>query len=195
MKIETYADINVLELDKAIYHYNGFPDPNGRKPNSKEKLPKPKKSPEVRVDMKVYTDGEIIQTIEGEPEPIKEYYIGKIKYNREVDTLVKKKVYIKNASYILVVTVAKYGTWIGENGLGWFDFIQNAEIFLNNPKDKVALRKARETILEISGSPRYNSIFDALFNRSKTISDLNYKKIDNNVYQLKNVIKQKKYIK
>ena len=110
MKIETHIDTyNTLEVDKVLCHFIGLPDPRGKAPG--EDLTKEEKEPElipdVRVDTKIYTDGEIIKTIENPPEQISTYYIGNRKYEMTVDILIKKKVFIKNASYIITFTIAK----------------------------------------------------------------------------------------
>ena len=179
MQIETNVDIyNTIEFDKVLYHFEGFP------PLSEEDA-KPVVTPEVKVDTKIYTDGEIIKVTESSKEPISEYFIGKIKYDRPVDTLIKRKAYIKNASFILVVTVAEDKIEIGAHGVGVFNVIKDTEIFLNNKKDKKALKKARETILAISGDSHYESIFDILFRKNNINSDLDYEKENDSVYRLK----------
>jgi len=179
MEIETYTNTyNTVELDKVLYHFEGFP------PLSEEE-PEPVVTPEVMVDTKIYTDGEIIRVVESSKEPISEYFIGKIKYDRPVDTLIKRKAYVKNASYILVVTVAEDKVRIGTHGVGFFDVIKDTEIFLNNKKDKKALKKARETLMAISGSSHYDNIFAALFRKNSTSNDLDYEKANDSVYTLK----------
>ena len=138
MKIETQIDTyNTLELDKVIYHrkFQCLPDPRGTKPGCKEEEPKFDIKPQVRVNTKIYTDGEIVETMESEPKNIGEYYINGIKYGQAVDTLIKKRVRVKNASYILIVTITNEIRRIGTRGFGFFDVIRNPQIFLNNPKD------------------------------------------------------------
>lgn len=187
MKIETKTDIyNTIEVDKVLYHFMPFPDPNGRTPNSNEPIPKRKKIPEVRVDSKIFTDGEIIETIESNPEPINEYKIGNCKYDMAVDTLIRRQIHIKNASYILVVTIAKEGVRVGERGWGWTFVIKDSEIFLNNKKDKQALLTAKKTIMAVTGSSHPKTVFEVMFgNPNQSNYGLEYDTVTKNIYQLR----------
>lgn len=167
MKFETHTDTyNTLEFDIVSYHLvevNNFL--------------------EDRINTIILTDGELIETTISEPEPINEYYIGKTKYEYPVDTLNKKRVVIKNARYILAVTFVNRVVRIGTHGFGWLKTIDDTEIFLNNKKDKDALKKAKETVMSISCQPK--TVLEATLGRNTNVFNLNYESVAKNVYQLK----------
>ena len=167
MKFETQTDTyNTLEFDIVSYH-----------------LDEDNIILEDRINTMIYTDGELIETTLSDPETINEYFIGKVKYEYPVDTLHKKKVVIKNARYILAVTVANRTVRVGKNGFGWLKVIENTEIFLNNKKDKEALKNAKETIIAVSSHPR--TVLEATFGRNNNMFDLKYESVGNKIYQLK----------
>jgi len=188
MKIETKTDIyNTIEVDKVLYHIlEDINRPNGRKTNSSDPIPKQAKIPDVIVDSKIFTDGEIIEAIESNSEPINEYRFGNCKYNMPVDTLIKKQVHIKNASYILVVTIAQERVKVGERGWGWTFVIKDSEIFLNNKKDKQALLTAKKTIMAITGSSHPKTVFELILgNPNQSNYGLEYDTVKKNIYQLR----------
>ena len=191
MKIETKTETyNTLEVDKVLYHFLPIQDLIEVNTDSNEQIDKLTKIPEVKVDSKIFTDGEIIKIIESSPESINEYRIGDNKYNLLVDTLIKKQVHIKNASYILVVTIAKEGVKIGKRGAGWMFVIKDSEIFLNNKKDKQALLTAKKTIMAITGSSHPKTTFEVMFgNPNQSDYGLEYAPAAENIYQLRKVKK------
>jgi len=186
MKIETKNDTyNIIEVEQVLYHLE-LPIISVRLVYSEDSSSKTIKMPENRVDSKIFTDGEIIETIESNPEPINEYKIGNCKYDMPVDTLIKKKVHIKNASYILVVTVAKEVVRIGRHGFGWTPVIKDSEIFLNNKKDKQALLNAKKTLMAITGSSHPETVFEVMLgNPNQSNYGLEYDTVTKDIYQLR----------
>ena len=63
-------------------------------------------------------------------------------------------------------------------------FIKDTKVFFNNKKDKNALKKAKETLTAIKKSED----FDLAFSRGNTSNNLDYEKIDDNVYLLRKTI-------
>ena len=168
-----------MEVDVVFTHYNIFGG------NSSSSF-KPPKIEEVRVYSKIYTDGEIIEILNSEPKEIDEYKIGNFKYEYPVDTLIKQRIHIKNANYILAVTVAKENIRLGTTGRMWANVIKDSEIFLNNKKDKKALKNAKKTLMSIKGPANPQTTFEALFgNINQYDSGLKYEPIKKHIFQLK----------
>ena len=190
MKIETKTDIyNTIEIEQVLYHLE-LPIISVGLVYSEDPSSKTIKMPENRVDSKIFTDGEIVEIIASNPEPINEYKIGNCKYDMPVDTLIKEKVHIKNASYILVMTIAKETLKIGKRGFGWTPVIKNWEIFLNNKKDKQALLTVKNTLMAVTGSSQPETVFEAMFrNPNESNCGLEYDTVTKNVYQLRKVNK------
>jgi len=179
MNIKTYTDIyNIVEIEDVFYHslVPNFFQKKDSKDNEKKYVCG------LRVSTKLYTDGEIIEIHEEEPQNINEYFINGRKYDRSVDTLVKKQVHIKNARYILKVVVAE-DVFHGQYFTGLFDIIKSTEIFLNDKKDKEALKNARKSIRSMSKSiDNCKSVLET-FLPQKDIT-VSYERINNNVYKL-----------
>ena len=140
-----------------------------------------------QIQMKVFTDGEIIRESEEVSESIEEYYIGKKKYEPYVDTLKTKIVFFKNHSYVITYLIAQECTTVG-NIRGWFDIINDVSIYLKNPKDKKALRNAKQAIREIqnhNSSVNYSSLFTMLFSQTRGFEQFKSEKMTENIYSLK----------
>ena len=140
-----------------------------------------------QIQMKVFTDGEIEKESEETSQPIKEYYINKRKYKHKVDTLKTKNIYFKNHSYVIVYTIAKEFRIIN-NIRGWFNIEKDVSIYLKNPKDKNALKSAKQVIKEIANHNRrinYSSVLSLYLSRTKPLQQYNPKTISKNVYNLK----------
>jgi len=142
------------------------------------------------VKTRIYTDGEIVNIEIEYPRQTDEYNVGKKKHNGGPNTfMIRKRIYITNASYVLKVTTAREFLRAGKVN-GFFDVLKETEIFLNNKKDKQALRNAKKTIQKFSGQPHFDSIFDAIMqnyssNSGSINKNLNYDSINKNVYQLR----------
>lgn len=140
-----------------------------------------------RIQMRIFTDGEIEKQTEETSQNIEEYYIGKKKYQYDVDTLKIKNIYFKNHSYVITYIIANEIMTIG-NVTGWFSVIKDVSIYLSNPKDKKALKCAKQVIREIANhnnSVDYSSLFGMLFSRGKGLQKFETEEISKNVYSLK----------
>jgi len=137
--------------------------------------------------MDIYTDGNITKVEESEPIAIDEYYINGTKYNSEVNQLIKKKLYIEKATYIVNVVVADEILKYGSNGKGHFDVIKDINILLKDKKDKEAKKKVKDTVKIISkDSKNHKSLWDVFFGIKVNPNDsLVYEKVADNVYRLK----------
>lgn len=190
MSFKTYSTITqeIVEVEDVnrAYKIGFFKDPNGVSKECEQEEPKLINRVDKKIKTIIYTDGNITKVEESEPIEINKYYINKIKYNGEVNQLIKKKVYLENATYIVKVIVAdeflKY-----ENGLGHFNVIKDVKIFLKDKKDREARKRAKDTVIAISSNLRnYNSIWDVVFGVKTNFSDsIAYEKIADNVYKLK----------
>lgn len=147
-----------------------------------------------RVDNKIktiiYTDGKVIKVEKSEPIPISEYFIDKKKYNYEVNQLVKKRLYIEDATYIVKVNLAEEILDFesrGRKGRGSFYVITSSELLVKDKKDKEAIRKAKETVKSIKANSReFNSVWDVLFKKkANNESTLEYESTQEDIYQLK----------
>lgn len=147
-----------------------------------------------RVDNKIktiiYTDGKVINIEKSEPIPISEYFIDKKKYNYEVNQLVKKRLYIEDATYIVKVNLAEEILDFesrGRKGRGNFYVITSSELLVKDKKDKEAIRKAKETVKSIKANSReFNSAWDVLFKKkANNESTLEYESTQEDIYQLK----------
>lgn len=142
----------------------------------------------------IYTDGKVKKIEESAPEAISEYFIGRKKYGYEVNQLIKKRLYIEDASYIVKVNLADeildYESE-GRKGRGHFYVITSTELLVKDKKDREAIRKAKETVKSISSDSReYNSIWAALFKKKgNNQSSLEYEKSHKDIYQLKTKIR------
>lgn len=192
MAFETYSSVRkeVVEVEEVnrVYKIPEFNDPNGREKDDFEEA-----TMMDRLDNKVktiiYTDGKVVKIEKEDPISINEYYIDGKKYDGLVTELVKKRVYIENASYIIKVVVAEEELNISRNnkqGRGSFFVIKNREIFV---KDKEAFKKAKETLKVISKG-ECSSIWDVFLGRKqKEKSSLEYESIEKDIYQLKKKIR------
>lgn len=84
---------------------------------------------------------------------------------------------------------------VGENVKGWFDVVKDISIYLENPKDKEALKTAKRLIKEIqnrSNSVDYSSLFTMLGSRNQKSENFEIINKSDNVYLLKKVNNNKK---
>ena len=174
MKIKELKENEPLEVIEVTNHMEIPPVPGraiGRS-YKKEILE------EKKIQMRIFTDGEIEKQTKETSQNIDEFYIGKSKYQYDVDTLKTKNIYFKNHSYVIVYII-----------MGWFDVIDKVSVYLKNPKDKKALKSAKQVIREISyrnASVNYSSIPSMLVCKDRE-SDFETKKITKDVYSFKKV--------
>lgn len=139
---------------------------------------KGKNEQEIRVDSRIYTDGNIIEITEEKPKNIYTYKNRNIVYSNLIDIVIARNVKIKNARYILVIYTTK--EWKNNE---WHEIIKDIEIHLNNKKDIEALYNAKRTLKMISS--KATNIFEKELTTSKNYKDLPYNTYSKNVYMLK----------
>lgn len=142
---------------------------------------------DVKVETKIYTDGEVVQIDEPIVEDISEYYINGKKYNGSINKLRTTRVQLKDHSYAVVYTLGEEYLTVG-NIRGFFKVIKNVEIYLKDKKDLTALRKAKKTISMIQehcNSVDYSSLFTMFLSKDNTPRKLEYEKYNRSVYTLK----------
>lgn len=141
---------------------------------------------ESRIKMKVFTDGEIEKQTEETSQDINEFYIGKRKYNYDVDVLKAKNLYFKNHSYVITYLIAAERMTFGYM-TRWVENVKEVSVYLENIKDKKALREVKRAIKEINNLNRpveYPS-FGAALSQSTKSERLEQEKISKNIYTLK----------
>ena len=153
--------------------------------------PKEVSNPDIgeikQIQMRVFTDGKIKKISKELVESIKEYYIGKRKYQHPVDTLKTKNIFFKDHSFVITYLIAKEYTTVG-NIRGWFDIIKDVSVYLENTKDKKALKNAKQAIKEIqnhNSSVDYSSLFGMLISWGNGLEKFNPEEIEENVFSLK----------
>lgn len=169
--------LNIIEVSKQ-YHYPSF---IARGPKDSDTFE------EKRIKMKVFTDGEIEKQTEETSQNINEYYIGKKKYNYDVDVLKTKNLYFKNHSYVITYLLAAEHMTIG-NITGWFDIVKEVSVYLENIKDKKQLKEAKRVIKEINNLNRntdYSSLFGMILSQPAKSERFETEEISRNVYTLK----------
>lgn len=169
--------LKVIEVTKQ-YHYPSF---IARGPKDSDTFE------EKRIKMKVFTDGEIEKQTEETSQNINEYYIGKKKYNYDVDVLKTKNIYFKNYSYVITYLLAKEFMVKGSVA-GWFDVIKDVSIHIENKKDKKALKEAKRVIKEINNlnsHTDYSSLFGMILSQPTKSEKFETEEISRNVYTLK----------
>ncbi len=144
---------------------------------------------ETVVTSKFITDGELVMSSGNPEEKIEEYYIGRKKYDYPVNRLRKRNLYFQNYTYIIEYVVAREWKTIGHVH-GWFDIVEDIKVYLENTKDKQALRTAKKVINErdrIARSTDYSSVLSSLLGPRMPESQRKYEfeKTSPNVYTLK----------
>ena len=137
-----------------------------------------------QIETIIITDGEIEKRTEEVSQNINAYYFGKTKYQNDVDTLKVQNIYFKNHSYVITYLLAKEWIWMPNGHIeGLFDVIKDVSIYLENVKDKKALREAKRVIKRIynySNPDNYLSIWELLFKQYEGLEE-----ISSDVYTLK----------
>lgn len=138
----------------------------------------------TKIQTKIFTDGIIFKEEILPSESINEFLINKKSY-KEVDTLIKKRLYLKDYSYAIKIILVEEWKDIG-NLHGWFNVIKNIEIYTKYKKDKDALKKIKKTInmiYENNSNVDYSSIWGVLFPNRTENKKIEYEKKEN-VYTL-----------
>ena len=181
MKIRELKENEPLKVTRVTYHFPAWPDPSTGKV---DKDAKPIE--DERIKTIIFTDGEIEKQTEETFQSIEEYYIGKSKYHMTVDTLETKNIYFKNHSYVITYLLAKE-FMIKGHVRGWFDVIKDVSIYLENGKDKKALREAKIFIKQINECNDYTNYLSSWGLQLPEYEEL--EKISKNAYTLKKLNK------
>ena len=171
--VEVSKNVTYLELSKIL---------DGEIDESFENVEELK-----QIQMKIFTDGQIENETDETIINIDEYYVGKSKYQSDVDTLKTKNLYFKNYSYVIVYLLANEEVTIG-NISDRFDVIKDVSIYLKDSKDKDSLRTAKNKIKEIEKNNNiynYSSLFRILFSKGKIKKNIELEELRNKVYTLK----------
>lgn len=177
MKINELKDNTPLKVVQVLRHYE---EPRFDV-NEERKIIE-----EEMVQTRIFTDGEISGESDEITEDIDEYYFGREKYKQFVDTLKSKDIYFKNHSFVITYTIAQEWTSVGRIH-GWFDIIKDVSIYLENRKDRKALKEAKKVIRQIqniNASADYSSLFNMLFSKPQC-NEFEPTRISDNVYNVK----------
>lgn len=145
------------------------------------------KDERVKIKTNVITDGEIEKQTEETSQDINEFYIGKRKYNYDVDVLKAKNLYFKNHSYVITYLIAAERMTFGYM-TRWVENVKEVSVYLENIKDKKALREAKKVIKEINNlnsHTDYSSLFGMILSQPTKSERLETEKISKNIYTLK----------
>lgn len=175
MKIRELKENEPLKVIEVTKHLTVPTSPV--KENEKSKVIE-----DERIKTIIFTDGEIEKQTEEASQSIDEYYIGKSKYHMTVDTLETKNIYFKNHSYVITYLLAKEFMVKG-HVRGWFDVIKDVSIYLENGKDKKALREAKRFIKQINECNDYTNYLSSW--GLQLPQDEGLEKISKNAYTLK----------
>lgn len=178
MKIKELKENQPLEVIE-VSHYLPIPSYN-----KKGEIDKNKRTERRQIQMKIYTDGKIVKESDETHQKIKEYYIGKNKYQHDVDILKSKNIYFQNHSYVITCLYTNEFIRLRNAG-GWFRELKDINIYLENPKDKKALREAKKVIKNIqynNETSNYSSIYGMLFERKKEPKKLKRTKIYKDIF-------------
>lgn len=141
----------------------------------------------VPIEMMVFTDGVIERECDEKSTPIDEYYIGKKKFEYDVDTLETKNVYFKDFSFIISYLIGQELCTVG-NVKGWFSVVKELKIYVKNSKDKRALKNAKRAIKAIknyNNSVNYSSLFTMMLSQGRELQEIEIEEISDNIYTLK----------
>jgi len=132
---------------------------------------------ENKVSTLLYTDGIILDT------KTRSYSVREYKYKEEV---IKGDLILEDPTFILEVTLKN--TWLeGKHVSGYFDVVDDTSIYIVNPNDKEALRKAKATINHMKTDVNdIQSILELIMYKDDTYAS--YYEINKNVYSLKKLI-------
>ena len=142
---------------------------------------------DVPIEMMVFKDGVIERECDEKCTRIDEYYIGKNKFEYDVDTLESKKVYFKDFSFIISYLIGQELCTAG-SVKGWFSVVKELKIYVKNSKDKRALKNAKRAIKAIknyNNSVNYSSVFTMMLSQGRELQEIEIEEISDNVYTLK----------
>jgi len=134
----------------------------------------------------VFTDGEVFKEDCPITVNIDQYFFGKKEYPYPVDFLQKKNIYFQNHHFVITYLNAKEYCKIG-NLSGWFSFNKNVSIYLENLKDKKALKEAKKIIQEIHEhdvQTDYSSYLNMLASQTNGLKSFKVDKVSENVYKI-----------
>ncbi len=180
MKKKILTENDPLKVEETFQHFTWPGSDFNEKPHTTETR---------RTYMLVFTDGEIAKEEEPVDEPIDEYlFSGKRVYRMAVDTLRTRDVYFKNHSYVITITIAdRFLRFRSGNGGGWFDYIEDAQIYVKDPKDIKALFEAKKAVRDIkaNNSDDYSYVYRPMFGSRAGLEKFQSSEVSDDIYSIK----------
>ena len=167
MKKKILTENDPLKVEETFQHFTWPGRDFNEKPHTTETR---------RTYMLVFTDGEIAKEEEPVDEPIDEYlFSGKRVYKMAVDTLRTRDVYFKNHSYVITITIAdRFLRFRSGNGGGWFDYIEDAQIYVKDPKD-----------IKANNSDDYSYVYRPMFGSRAGLEKFQSSEVSDDIYSIK----------
>ena len=142
---------------------------------------------DVKMHMKVFTDGEIESVDESISKNIDNISILR-RYNDGSSTFRTSTIHLKNHTYAVVYVIAKEFLRYA-NGGGWYDIVKDVTVYTTNKRDLQALRKANKTMKMVAmnqSSINYGTmLYRMLHGEDEQSKVLEYEKADKYVFTLK----------
>lgn len=179
MKIQTLKENEPLKIIDATNHNYGLIPPYISEEEAERYETK-------EIKTLVFTDGEVVGETKEPDEKIESYYIGRRKYEN-VDTLKRRNLHIRNHSYVITYLLANEFFKLPHGG-GWFFVTKDINVYLENPKDKDALKAAKQALAAISKSNRSvdtSDIFSMLSGGKINPKKYETERVTDDVYTLK----------
>lgn len=144
---------------------------------------------DVRMHMKVFTDGEIESVDESVSKKIDNISVLD-RYNNGSSTFRTSTIHLKNHTYAVVYVIAKeFLRFANGRGGGWYDVVKDVTVYTTNKRDLQALRKANKTIKMVAMNQKsinYGTMLDRMLHGEDEQSKvLEYEKADKYVFTLK----------
>ena len=167
---------NICHKEEIIYLEEVFLEKENEAFKGKTKIP--------RIYSHIFTDGIIVKEETSDPIDIDRYLLNGKPYQEEINTLIKRKIYISNATYIVKVTYAS--NFLNTRlTYGMFDLIEESKIYIDNPQNKTALKKIKETLsLAYTKSRDYYSLRRLSLDPERYSRYVKYSKERPNIYIL-----------
>ena len=141
------------------------------------------------IQTKMITDGVLTRKTMIEEKKIETESAKKeFSYASRVDRVIREEMTFSEASYLIQVLVVKKYLHTGHI-MGFFDVIQDIDIYLKDIKDKQILKELRILIGTIINpkSSDYRSLFDVMVPRQQSLSKLATEEVEEGIYHVKKI--------
>ena len=161
----------------------------------KEEIIKPLMREVEHIYTMTFTDGEVANEREEESRNIDDFYIGKERFylgKYAEPTLKIKNVCFKNYNFIITYLLSNEQGVLGRVG-SVFSVIKDISVYLENKKDKAALKNAKQAFHDIHGSAfalRYPP-FHLAFSLPNEFGYFDYEEVSEDIYSLQKKIGSK----